>query len=83
MLLRYVTSYVTKSQDCNTVDSMYSYKLEERQAAMHYLMRNMPAEPEMWFFIFSKKVAWSGGRTKRFAVPTSEHTINDKTVQKY
>ena len=54
MLLCYVTSYVTKSHDCNTVDSMYSYKLEGRQAAIHYLMCNMPAEPEMWFFIFSK-----------------------------
>jgi hypothetical protein len=83
MLLRYVTSYVTKSHDCITIDSMYSYKLEGRQAAMRYLMRNMPAEPEMWFFLFSKKVAWSSSRTKRFTVPTSENALNDKTVQKY
>jgi hypothetical protein len=46
-------------------------------------MRNMPAEPEMWFFLFSKKVAWCGSRTKRFIVPTSENASNDKTVQKY
>jgi hypothetical protein len=83
MLLRYVTSYATKSHDCTTTDSMYSYKLEGRQAAMRYLMRNMPAEPEMWFFLFSKKVAWCGSRTKRFIVPTSENVCNDKTVQKY
>ena len=50
---------------------------------MRYLMRNMPAEPEMWFFLFSKKVAWCGSRTKRFIVPTSENACNDKTVQKY
>ena len=60
---------------------MYSYKLAGRQAAMRYLMRNTPAEPEMWFFLISKKVAWSGSRTKRFLVPTSEGAVNDKTVQ--
>ena len=83
MLLRYVTSYITKSHDCTNIDSLYSYKLEGRQAAMRYLMRNMPAEPEMWFFLFSKKVAWSCSPTKRFAVPNSENAMHDKTVQKY
>jgi hypothetical protein len=37
----------------------------------------------MCFFPFSKKVAWSGSRTKRFTVPTSENAFNDKTVEKY
>ena len=83
MLLRYVTSYVTKSHDCSTIHSMYSYKFEGRHAAMRHLMHNMPAEPEMWFFLFSKKVAWSSSRTKRFTVRTSENAMNDKTVQKY
>ncbi len=83
MLLRYVTSYVTKSHDSTTIDSMYSYKLEGRQAAVRYLMRNTPAEPEMCFFLFSKKVAWAGSRTKRFSPPTSHDVNNDKTVLKY
>ena len=82
MLLRYVTSYVTKSHDSTTIDSMYSYKLEGRQAAVRYLMRNTPAEPEMCFFLFSKKVAWAGSRTKRFSQPTSHDVNNDKTVLK-
>ena len=64
MLLRYATSYVTKSHDCNTVNSMYSYKLEGRQAAMHYLMCNMPAEPEMCFFIFLKNLRGLGVEQK-------------------
>ena len=57
MLLRYVTSYVSKSQDATEIDSMYSYELQGRQAAVHYLMQNTPAEPEMWFFLFPKKAA--------------------------
>ena len=47
MLVGYVTSYVTKSQDSPTIDSMYSYHLEGRDAAARYLMRHKPAEPEM------------------------------------
>ena len=34
-------------------------------------------------FSFSKKVAWTGSRTKIFTVPTSENAFNDKTVEKY
>lgn len=83
MLLRYVTSYVCKSQDTTTIDSMYSYDLEGRQAAVRYLMCNMPAEPEMCLFLFSKKVAWTSSRTKRYLVPTSENAASDKTVLKY
>ena len=83
MLLRYVMSYVTKSHDSPTVDSMYSYHLQGRDAACHYLMRHKPAEPEMWFFLLGEKVAWTCSRTKRFVVPTSETVINDETVLKY
>ena len=34
MLLRYVTSYVTKSHDSQTIDGMYSYHLEGRDAVL-------------------------------------------------
>ena len=83
VLLRYVTSYVSKSQDSTQIDSMYSYELQGRQAAVRYLMQNTPAEPEMWFFLFAKKVAWSNSRTKQFVVPTSESVTENKTVLKY
>ena len=65
------------------IDSMYSYELQGRQAAVRYLMQNMPAEPEMWFFLFAKKVALSNSRTKQFVVPTSESVTENKTVLKY
>lgn len=56
MLLRYVTSYVTKSHDSQTIDSMYSYHLEGRDAAARYLMRHKRAEPEMCFSFWVKKL---------------------------
>ena len=83
MLLRYVTSYVAKSQDATQIDSMYLYELQGRQAAVHYLMQNTPAEPEMWFFLFPKKVAWSNSCTKRFVVPISETASHNQTLLKY
>ena len=83
MLLRYVTSYVTKSHDSTVIDSMYSYEVQGRQAALRYLMSDQPAEPGMWSFLFSKKVAWSASRTKPFTVPTSQNVSENKTVLKY
>ena len=83
MLLRYVSSYVTKFRDDTPIDSLYSYNLQGRQAAIRYLISNQPAEPEMWFFLCSKKVAWSCSRTKRYSVPTTETFLQDKTLQKY
>ena len=83
MLLRYVSSYVTKFHDDTPIDSLYSYNLQGRQAAIRYLISNQPAEPEMWFFLCSKKVAWSCSRTKRYSVPTTETFLQDKTLEKY
>ena len=84
MLLRYVSSYVTKFCDDTLIDSLYSYKLQGRQAAIRYLISNQLEEPEMWFFLYSKKVAWSSSRTKRYSVPTTETFLHDKTrTEKY
>ena len=83
MLLRYVSSYVTKFRDDTPIDGLYSYNLQGRQAAIRYLISNQPAEPEMWFFLFSKKVAWSCSRTKRYSVPTTETFLQNNTLQKY
>ena len=42
-----------------------------------------PAEPEMWFFLCSKKVAWSCNGTKRYSVSTTKTFLQDKTLEKY
>lgn len=83
MLLRYVTSYVTKSHDSNNLDGLYSYKLAGHQAAIRYLLRNNPAEPEMWFFMFPKKIAWTCSRTKRYVVPSRDKVAEDKLANSY
>ena len=83
MLLTYVTSYVSKWQDSINVDSLYSYHLEGRQAAIRYLLTMSPAEPEMWLFLSSTKIAWTSSRTKRYTVPTSASFITDKIALKY
>ena len=83
MLLRYVTSYVSKSHDARKVDSMNSYQLQGRQAAVRYLMQNTPSEPEIWFFLFQKKTAWSNSCTKRLLVPTTKTASESKTLSKY
>lgn len=83
MLLRYVSSYVTKFHDDTPIDALYSYKLQGRQAAVRYVISNQPAEPEMWFFLYSTKIAWSCSRTKRYAVPTTDSCLQDKVLEKY
>lgn len=83
MLLRYVSSYVTKFHDDIPIDSLYSYKLQGRQAAIRYLISNQPTEPEMWFFLSAKKIAWSCSRTKKYTLPTTETFSKDKVLNKY
>ena len=83
MLLKYVTPYVTKCHDANTVDALYSYHINGRQVAVRYLMSDMPAEPEMYFYLYSKKTAWTNNRTKRFYLPNTSTVYENKVVLKY
>lgn len=71
MILRYVTSYVSKWQDAYANDALYSTHVTAYQAAYRHLKEYKPSEPEMWLQLSSKKFAWSASRTKRFVVPTS------------
>lgn len=76
MLLRYVSPYVTKAHDCTEIDSLYSYELiKGGQAAINYLMRNKPAEPEMWLFLLPKK--WHGAVEQRGTMSRHETATND------
>ena len=59
MLLRYVTSYVTKWQDGISADSLFSYHISGGQAVTRYVTDMKPAEPEMWLALSPKKIAWS------------------------
>ena len=65
------------------IDSLYSYELKGGQAAINYLLRNQPAEPEMWITLYSKKIAWTCSRTKRYNAPTYDNVCNDKISKIY
>lgn len=83
MLLKYVTSYVTKNKDGIDTNSLYSYHVSGGQAAIRYVMDITPAEPEMWLALSSTKISWSSSRTKRYIVPSNEKANEDKTAEKY
>ena len=83
MLLRYVTSYVTKHHDAIDRDSLHSYHISGGQAAIRYVMDMKPVEPEMWLAFSSTKISWSSSRTKAYTVPGHEKAFEDKTSEKY
>ena len=78
MLLRYVTSYVTKHHDAIDRDFLHSYHISGGQAAIRYVMDMKPVEPEMWLALSSTKISWSSSRTKAYTVPGHEKAFEDK-----
>ena len=49
MLLKYVTSYVSKWKDAYNNDALYSPHTTPYQAAYRHIREMEPCEPEMWF----------------------------------
>lgn len=72
MVLRYVSSYVSKTHDVPTNEALYSTHLRGYQAAAPFLRTVEPLEPEMFLQLTSMKQAWSSSRTKWFSVPMPE-----------
>ena len=83
LLLKYVSSYVAKSQDVYHSESLYSPHTTPYEAAYRHLKDMAPLEPEMWLVHSSKKIAWSPHRLKKFTVPMPTTTSNNKLLQKY
>ena len=71
MLLRYVTSYVSKWKDAYSNDALYSRYVTPYQAAYRHLKEMQPCEPEMWMHMSPIKFSWSNSRTKDYSAPTS------------
>ena len=57
MLMRYVTSYVSKFKDSQTTESLYNAHLVPAQAAHRHLREMKPREPEMIMTVSSMKMA--------------------------
>ena len=83
MLLRYVTSYVSKWQDSFTTTGMYNTCLTPCQAAMTHLKDLHPCEPEMWMTFPSIKPSCSSSNTEKYTPPTFLTVENNTTARKY
>ena len=83
MVLRYISSYVSKWHDAVDVNSLYSQHVSAHQAAFQYLRNLRPCEPEMWLALLNVKVAWSSSRTKRYVVPLPDQAEQNKVAIKY
>lgn len=83
MVLRYVTSYVSKWKDAYANDSLYSIHVSAYEAAYRHLREFQPCEPEMWLYLSMIKHAWSASRTKRITVPCSDNVDRCSAYTKY
>ena len=83
MLLKYVSSYVTKAHDAYNSGALYTIHTTPYQAAFRFLKEMAPLEPEMWPSLSSKRIALRPHRLKRFYVPLPDFASNDKIVQAY
>lgn len=57
MVLRYVSSYLSKTHDVPTTEALYSAHLTGYQAAASFLHTVQPLEPEMFLQLSSIKQA--------------------------
>ena len=83
MILRYVTSYVSKRKESFHKDSLFVTDVNASHAAFRYLINLRVCEPEMWSLLSGLKLSYCYGTTAKFVVPTPD-TISDNTlVQQY
>jgi hypothetical protein len=80
MVLKYVSSYVSKTHDTVNTDGLYSYHVDPHQAAYRFISVMRPSEPEMWLSMTSYKQAWSSSRTKKFVVPRCMGDAEDNKI---
>lgn len=83
MLLKYVSSYVTKMHETATSEGLYCRDITEYQAANSFLRTVRPLAPEMIFQLSSVKVAWMDKLTKQFRVPHPSQEEQNLVYQLY
>ena len=69
MLLKYVSSYVTKMHESATSEGLYCKDVTGYQAAHSFLRTVTPLEPEMVFQLSNIKVCWTDKMTILFRPP--------------
>ena len=83
MLLKYVTSYVTKMHESATSEGLYCTDVTGYQAANSFLRTVTPLEPEMVFQLSNIKVCWTDKMTHLFRPPFPDQTMSHKVYQMY
>ena len=83
MLLKYVSSYVTKLHESATLEGLYCKDVTGYQAAHSFLRTVTPLEPEMVFQLSNIKVCWTDKMTILFRPPFSDHTTTHKVYNMY
>ena len=78
MLLKYVSSYVTKMHE-----GLYCTDLTGFQAAHSFLRTVRPLEPEMVFQLSNIHVCWTDKLTKQFKPPFPDQTDGNTVYQLY
>ena len=81
MLLKYVSSYVTKMHESVTSEGLYCSDMTGYQAANSFLRTVRPLAPEMVFQLSSFKAAWTDKLTRQFTPPHPGQE-NDNLVYK-
>ena len=83
MLLKYVTSYMTKMHDTSTSKGLYCSDISGFQAANSFLRTVHPLVPEMIFQLSAIKVAWTDKMTKQFKPPFPSLEADNLVYQLY
>ena len=83
MLLKYVSSYVTKMHESATSEGLYCTDVTGYQAANSFLRAVRPLAPEMAFQLLNYKVAWTDKMTRNFSPPHPGQEQNNVVYQLY
>jgi len=83
MVLRYVTSYVSKFHNQQTSESLYSRHVTPAMAGFRHVSDLKPLEPEMVVTLSSFKPAWTNNPTKRYIPPRPSNVDESVFVTKY
>ena len=82
MLLKYVSSYVTKMHESATSEGLYCTDVTGYQAANSFLRTVRPLAPEMAFQL-NYKIAWTDKMTRNFTPPHPGQEQNNVVYQLY
>ena len=83
LVLKYVSSYVTKMHESATSEGLYCTDVTGYQAAHSFLRTVTPLEPEMVFQLSNIKVCWTDKFTVLFRPPFPDQTEGDKVYKMY